>query len=106
MVLGYDYAIDDVPGFGSLEAGVDATPAQLEAALSDASEVRFIRVKNSWSPNYHDLPSPAPGGYHDLYLKYLNGPMPMCDDNAKDEPIMSTCKPGIPLDTMVLPAGY
>ena len=106
MVLGYDYAVDDVPGFGSLEAGVDATPAQLEAALDDRAHVRFLRVKNSWSPNYHNLPAPAPGGYHDLYLKYLDGPMPFCDMNSKDEPIMSSCKPGVPLESIVLPAGY
>ena len=106
MVLGYDYAVDNVPGFGSLEAGVDATPAQLAAALDVRAEVRFIRVKNSWSPNYHDLPAPAPGGYHDLYLKYLDGPMPMCDTDSNDNPIMSTCKPGVPLESIVLPAGY
>ena len=106
VVLGYDYAVDNVPGFGSLEAGVDATPAQLNAALADEAQVRFLRVKNSWSPNYHNLPPPAPGGYQDLYMKYLNGPMKMCDNDANDKPIPSTCKPGIPLDTIVLPAGY
>jgi hypothetical protein len=106
MVLGYDYAVDDVPGFGSLEAGVDATPKQLAASVDPAAQVRFIRVKNSWSPDYHNLPAPAPGGYHDLYLKYLNGPMPMCDMDKDDNPVMSTCKPGIPLESIVLPAGY
>jgi hypothetical protein len=107
MVLGFDYAVDDVPGFGSLEAGVDVTnPAALAAALDDAAQVRFLRVKNSWSPNYHDLPAPAPGGYHDLYLKYLDGPMPICDMDKDDNPVMSSCKPGIPLESIVLPAGY
>jgi hypothetical protein len=106
MVLGYDYAVDDVPGYGSLEAGVDATPAQLDAALADEAQVRFLRVKNSWSPNYHNLPPPAPGGYHDLYFKYLNGPMKMCDQDANDKPIPSTCHPGVPLESIVLPAGY
>jgi hypothetical protein len=106
MVLGYDYAVDNVPGFGSLEAGVDASKAALDAALDDAAEVRFIRVKNSWSPTYHQLPAPAPGGYHDLYVKYLTTPMKICDDDAKDNPIMSTCVTGTALESIVLPAGY
>jgi hypothetical protein len=77
MVLGFDYAVDNVPGFGSLEAGVLASPAALAATLDERAEMRFLRVKNSWSPTFHALPSPAPAGYHDLFVKYLSGPMAM-----------------------------
>jgi hypothetical protein len=107
MVLGFDYAVDNVPGYGSLEAGVLVTErAALDAALDDAAEVRLIRVKNSWSPTYHALAAPAPGGYHDLYVKYLDGPMPICSMDAEGKPILSSCEAGIPLESIVLPAGY
>lgn len=106
VTLGFDYAVDNVPGFGSLEAGIQATPAQLAASLDPQAQVRFLRTKNSWSADYHNLPAPAPAGYDDLYMKYLNGPMKMCDTDANDKVIESSCAPGIPLDTIVLPAGY
>jgi hypothetical protein len=107
MVLGFDYAVDNVPGFGSFEAGTEVTnPAALAATLDPKAEVRFLRVKNSWSPTFHQLPAPAPGGYHDLFVKYLNGPMKICDVDDKDKPILSTCVPGAPLESIVLPAGY
>ena len=107
MVLGFDYAVDNVPGHGSLEAGVLVTnQATLDAALSDEAEVRLLRVKNSWSPTYHALAAPAPGGYHDLYVKYLDGPMPICTMDADGKPVLSTCEPGVPLESIVLPAGY
>lgn len=107
MVLGYDYAVDGVPGVGSLEAGELVTdPHVLAATLDDAATVRFLRVKNSWSTTYHPLAAPAPAGYHDLYLKYLNGPMPFCAMDAQGKPILDRCEPGVPLESVVLPAGY
>jgi hypothetical protein len=107
MVLGFDYAVDNVPGVGSLEAGTLVTDKRvLDATTDPAADMRFIRVKNSWSPTFHSLPDPAPGGFHDLFVKYLNGPMKFCAMDEKDKPILSRCEDGIPLESIVLPAGY
>ena len=90
-----DYQVDDVPGFGTLTVDVRETrPEALEAALDDAANVKFFRIKNSWGvdpvwteeemrqygiraddgqntaakPNY--LPSKP--GYNDLLSDYLD----------------------------------
>jgi hypothetical protein len=107
VVIIVDYQVENVPGFGTLPAGVVETrPEALNAALADEASVTFLRIKNSWGTHYHPLAAPAPAGDHDLFLNYLNGPIQECDMDAKDKPIMSTCVKAVPFESVVLPAGY
>jgi hypothetical protein len=100
-----DYEIEKVPGFGKLEAGKDATPAQLDAALDDRAEIVFLRVKNSWGSFRPDRQFVVPG-YHDLYMKYLNGPVDRCEEKEDGTTDTENCSPDTPLGDAVLPAGY
>jgi hypothetical protein len=111
MTVLEDYAIETVE-FGLLEAGVTLDPsdpadaARLEAALLDSSELTLLRTKNSWGAERPDREF-APGfpGYHDLWMDYMNGPIPFCpgDDNPTNE----TCTgESTPLRTVMLPPGY
>lgn len=74
-----DYEVDDVPGFGTLRAGVEETRAEaLRAALDDRATVRFFRIKNPWWGSYPKDGKLIPfaqgtNGYNDLELTYLNG---------------------------------
>lgn len=106
MTVMHDYQAD-VPGIGILKAGVDATPEQEQAALSDDTKILFVRVKNSWGgirPDRWDnsiLP-----GYHDLDMDYLNGPITECPE-TEGPPDPSTCSgQTVPLWDIILPAGY
>lgn len=104
MVAMSDYQIDGVPGFGLLKAGVDASPAQLEAALADEAKMVFIRVKNSWGPTGAGLEL-AVSGHYDLYMKYLDGPMKSClQPDGSSNP--DNCTDVTPFTSLVLPAGY
>jgi hypothetical protein len=85
MTVLEDYQAD-VPGFGTLEAGVLVTdPAALAAALDPAAKIEFFRVKNSWGT---DLAPPDGSGefrgYHDLYLPYLDGLITQCTEANGD----------------------
>ena len=103
MVIMYDYEVTNVPGFGTLPAGVlETRPAALEAALSDDAVITFLRIKNSWG-NYH---SPVIVGYHDLYMAYLNGPMKECATDADEKPLLDQCHDDVPFGDVVLPAGF
>ena len=103
MVIMYDYEVTNVPGFGTLPAGVlETRPAALEAALSDDAVISFLRIKNSWG-NYH---SPVIVGYHDLYMAYLNGPLKECATDADEKPLLDQCHDDTPLGDVVLPAGF
>ena len=103
MVVMYDYEVTDVPGFGTLKAGVlETRPAALEAALSDDAKISFLRIKNSWG-DYH---SPIITGYHDLYMTYLNGPMKECATDADEKPILDQCHDDVPFGDVILPAGF
>jgi hypothetical protein len=83
MTVMEDYQVSNVPGFGTLEAGTVITdPAALEAALSPEATIDFLRIKNSWGSGFQPPEGTALNGYHDLYLPYLNGQIPICD--AKD----------------------
>jgi hypothetical protein len=98
-----DYEVENVPGFGTLKAGVEETrPQALEAALSDTAKITFLRSKNSWGSGAG--PVPAFSGYLDLYLAYLHGPVQKCDrpEGATQE----TCVAHQPLWTIALPAGF
>jgi hypothetical protein len=106
MVVMEDYQIDDVPGFGTLAAGtLETRPAALTAALDDAAKLEFIRVKNSWGTQRSDRHFVIPG-YHDLYMKYLDGPIQQCVTNADDEPDTSECWNITPFEGVVLPPEY
>lgn len=107
MTVMHDYQAE-VPGFGLLEAGVQATREQMEAALSDDTKIQFVRVKNSWGgirPDRWDnavLP-----GYHDLEMDYLNGPIKECSEDAEGNTSSNDCRRSVtPLWDVVLPAGY
>lgn len=75
-----DYEATNVPGFGTLKAGVPATDAQKEAALGDDVHISFLRVKNSWGTALATKvpgkppkiwPSSTRAGYFDLDTAYL-----------------------------------
>ena len=103
MTVVEDYQISNVPGFGTLEAGTVVTdPKALEAALSSSATIDFIRIKNSWGTSL--APSGAAEefrGFHDLYTKYLNGPLTKCTESNGDKCGIKTQAPG--LTSMVLP---
>jgi hypothetical protein len=106
MVVMEDYEIDNVPGFGTLQAGVRETrPEALDAALSDDAAIKFIRIKNSWGSYRSDRQFVVPG-YHDLYMKYLNGPVKQCEVDADENPDTSNCWDTVPFTDVTLPAGY
>ncbi len=98
-----DYQVNDVPGFGSLKAGVAETRTEaLTAALNPAAKVEFFRTKNSWGSG--SGPAPEFSGYLDLYTEYLNGPVKKCEPPAGGgEPV---CVDEQPLWRAGLPAGF
>jgi hypothetical protein len=100
-----DYQIDNVPGFGTLAAGVlETRPDALAAALDDNATIDFIRIKNSWGTIRSDRNFTT--GYHDLYMQYLNGPVEECQTDANENPIAGTCFSTTPFESIVLPPGY
>lgn len=106
MVVVDDYQATNVPGFGTLPVGVVETrPEALEAALDPAARVELLRVKNSWGTGRADA-SLVPGGYHDLYMNYLDGPMKTCVQNADGTDSTDQCWDDTPLDEFIMPAGY
>jgi hypothetical protein len=105
MVAMSDYEIENVPGFGTLKAGVNETrPDALEAALSPEATITFLRVKNSWGPTGAGAEFSV-SGHYDLYLKYLNGPIKNClqPDGSTNR---DNCRDETPFTSLVLPAGY
>jgi hypothetical protein len=45
-------------------------------------------------------------GYFDIYEKYFDGPIQVCQTDADEKPIDGTCNPQTPLEEFVLPPGY
>jgi len=80
MTVLEDYEITDVPGYGTLKAGVEVTdPKALQAALDSKAKISFFRIKNSWGGDL--APQGAADdfkGFHDLFMEYLNGPIKEC----------------------------
>jgi hypothetical protein len=106
MVVVEDYQINGVPGFGTLKAGtLETRPEALQAALDPAAKIEFIRIKNSWGSYRADRQFVLPG-YHDLYMKYLDGPTKHCTQNETDTGSTSDCYDDTPLNDFVLPPGY
>lgn len=87
MTLVEDYEINDVPGFGTLKAGILVTdPAALDAALSPDANLAFIRIKNSWGTGIAPNESgEAFRGYHDLYMDYLDASLTRCTESNGDK---------------------
>ena len=99
-----DYQIDNVPGFGTLPAGVNETrPAALQASLDPSANIEFFRTKNSWG-DYQSLPSMP--GFYDVYEPYFDGPIQECQTNADETPILSSCVAATPISEFVIPPGF
>ncbi len=105
MVVMEDYQINNVPGFGQLKAGVAETrSAALTAALDSRASIEFIRIKNSWG-NYRSDRAFVLPGFHDLYMKYLNGPVRQCEEkDGVTDP--NNCVDDQAFNDVVLPPGY
>lgn len=95
-----DYEITDVPGFGTLHAGVDATAAQRAAALDDSAKIVFFRVKDSYATRVVKKKRVT---MNDLYVDYLTGTVRVCPDGAPTSP---KCENVIPLEDVTLPPGF
>ena len=95
-----DYEATDVPGFGTLHAGVDATAAQRAAALDDAAKIVFFRVKDSYATRVVKKKRVT---MNDLYVDYLTGTVRVCPVGA---PMSPRCHDVIPLEDVTLPPGF
>ncbi len=103
MTVLEDYQINDVPGFGTLKAGVlISDPKALDAALSSTAKIEFLRIKNSWGSGLAPNASgEAFRGYHDLYMKYLDASLVKCSESNGDKCGIKSNVPG--LTSMILP---
>jgi len=70
-----DYQINDVPGFAP-SSGVNETRPSAPGSPLTAAKIEFIRIKNSWAATGPTAVHPP--RYHDLYMKYLDGPIKAC----------------------------
>lgn len=79
----------------TLRAGELASEADQALAVRYGT-VDFIRIKNSWGTARDPSGTGYFGGYTDLHLDYLNGPITWTDGNSQRTPLSS----------VILPAGY
>lgn len=79
----------------TLRAGEPASEADQDLAARYGT-LEFIRIKNSWGTARDPSGTGFFGGYTDLYLDYLNGPITWTEDMS-----MRT-----PLSSVILPPGY
>ena len=99
-----DYEVTDVPGFGTLPAGVTETrPEALAAALDDSAKITFFRTKNQWGTGGR---AGAFDGYYDLSMEYLNGSETFCALRGADGLCAQTWSTGTFLQEVILPAGF
>ena len=96
-----DYEITDVPGFGTLKAGTNATAAQREAALDERATIVFFRVTDSYATRIVDSKRV---GVNDLYVEYLTGTVRVCPAGVPRT--SRACHNEIPLEDVALPAGF
>lgn len=103
MTVVEDYQINDVPGYGTLEAGKLVTdPKILSAALSPDAKLEFLRIKNSWGTSL--APPNASSdqrGYYDLYMNYLDAKLVRCTESNGDACGIKANVPG--LTALILP---
>ncbi len=108
MVVAHDYQARTATG-RLFAAGVDVTnPSDFDTLLRNDTKVEFLRVKNSWGANRPDRWSTsAIGGYHDLYLDYLQAELTTCEELPNGDPDLSNCDgTDTGLSAIYLPAGY
>lgn len=74
-----------------LAAGQMATEADMRLA-EQYGEMAFLRIKNSWGTAQGPLGGNF-GGYHDLGVDYLNGPIRWTEANADRTPLSSVILP-------------
>ncbi len=98
-----DYQAEDVPGFGTLKAGVDASPEAREAALASEARVTFLRIKNSYGARTKNTKA-RPKGYDDLYASYLLGMLETCPEGVRSGG--AGCEKNRGLEDVALPAGF
>ena len=99
-----DYEVTNVPGFGTLRAGITETrPEALAAALDDSAKVMFFRTKNQWGTGGRQG---AFDGYYDLSMEYLNGSETFCEFHGPDGKCAQTWSTGTFLQEVILPAGF
>ncbi len=106
LTLISDYEAMNVPGFGTLKAGQNASAAAQQAALSDAAKIKFVRIKNSWGGGSGVVPNSwwPPAGYYDLYASFLTTPVQACDGVDKDH--LVNCASRLPLSGVAFPAAH
>jgi hypothetical protein len=114
MTVFHDYEIKLASG-EVLAAGTTLDPAnpehkaKLDAALDPRATIIKMRVKNSWGTARDDRGFVRGfGGYHDLYMDYLNGPIKSCTetDNLKPLAERGCNRDATPLNEVILPPGY
>ncbi len=112
MTVMEDYEVT-LPSGEILKAGTTLDPvadkAKLDAALSPSATIKFFRIKNSWGSSRLDRGFvPGMGGYHDLYMDYLNGPLKQCDETENAKPLAERgCDSSTAgLRAVYLPPGY
>lgn len=79
----------------TLRAGELASEADQELAVRYGT-VEFFRIKNSWGTTRDPSGTGYFGGYTDLHVDYLNGPITWTADMAQR----------VPLSSVILPPGY
>jgi len=97
VTLIVDYEAENVPGVGRLPAGVVASAADAQSALSDEAKVTFLRVKNSWG----EIPGAGPPGHTDLYGAYTDGAARLCEESGDDCFVQQPLVGGV-----TLPSGF
>ena len=78
----------------TLRAGMMASEADMRLA-EQYGELKLLRIKNSWGTSQGPLGGGF-GGYHDLMIDYLNGPIRWTEANADR----------VPLSSVILPWGF
>lgn len=78
----------------TLRAGVMASAADMRLA-EQFGEMSFLRIKNSWGTAQGPLGGGF-GGYHDLMINYLNGPIRWTEASSDR----------VPLSSVILPSGF
>lgn len=81
----------------TLRAGEMASAADMALAVQYGT-VEFYRIKNSWGTGVDPTGTGTMGGYNDLYMNYLNGPIAWTTG--------TTTSDRTPLSSVTLPNGY